>query len=174
MGFRLSELGSDPHWPPEHNAQPRLPQHGSSSLVWAVLGSMCHQSVTIRPQTKVYLSGVVVQHLHFRAGTSELRAPAVCWHEVGSGSPACPPFVLSLGPLHGTGSRKKRASGNLPPGKVRQALLLLWHWQGQDKSSQAEPGQANPESRSQGTTTSQLPPGLNLLVEMLMILSWQL
>lgn len=23
MGFRLSELGSDPHWPPEHDAQPR-------------------------------------------------------------------------------------------------------------------------------------------------------
>lgn len=39
-----------------------------------------------------------MQYLHFRAGTSELRAPAVCWHEVGSGSPACPHFCAQLGP----------------------------------------------------------------------------
>lgn len=166
MGFRLSEVGSDPRWPPKHNAQPRA--------AWCVVCWAAHAirapwpSVTVRPK-QVPLSAVVVQYLHFRAGISELRALPVCWHEAGwQWQPSLPTSWAHLEPSAWHKNQKKvgqclpAGSGVvLAPGKVRWALLLVWDCQGQGKSSQAEPGQANPESSSQGTTTSQPPQMLN-------------
>lgn len=103
----------------------------------------------IRPQMKVYLRGVVVQHLHFRAGISEFRAPPVCWHEAGwQWQPSLPISCVHLEPS--VWHKDQEKVGQWLPvgsgvvrqgGKVRQALLLVWDWQGQGKSSPAEPGQ---------------------------------
>lgn len=152
MGFRLSELGSDPPlatktWCSAQGCH-SVALAACFVVCWAARAIRAPQlSVTITPQTKVYLRRVVVQYLHFRAGISELRAPPhmLVWGWLAlAAQPAhllCSPRALWME----QGSRK---SGQwLPVGSG--VVLVLGRWSKHCCWCEIGRGRANPAQLSQ-------------------------